>query len=341
MKTLITFFALFFLFSCSQPEPLYKRQLYTFGTLVELTVYGGERQLAEQAFDKVALQLEEMHEQWHPWQSGELAQLNRGIKDGGVEVSASLLAMLKQAGELSASSGGLFNPAIGQLVRLWGFDKEVASEVPPPEAWINTYIENNPRMVDLKYDGNKVSTESRTVAIDLGAFAKGYAVDRVVEELQGMGITNAIVNAGGDLRAFGKHGERPWRVGVRNPRAKGVLASIEINGNESVFTSGDYERFFLYKRKRYHHILDPRTGYPATGVSSVTVIHDNAATADAAATALFVAGPKQWPAVARSMGVSEVMMVDDKGEVYMSPTMEARVKFEGEPPKAIWISPAL
>ena len=115
-----------------------------------------------------------------------------------------------------------------------------------------------------------------------------------------------------------------------------MLASLEVQGDESVFTSGDYERYYEYQGKRYHHILDPRTGYPSQGATSVTVIHDNGAEADAAATALMVAGPKDWYEVARHMGIKYVMLVDDEGVVHMNPAMAARVHFEGaQPPKVI------
>jgi len=149
-----------------------------------------------------------------------------------------------------------------------------------------------------------------------------------IQTLQELGIDNAIINAGGDLRAIGKRDNHNWTVGIRHPREKGIIASIEINQDESVFTSGDYERFFEYKKKRYHHIIDPRTGYPAEDVISVTVIHPNATVADAAATALFIAGPQQWHAIARSMGIKLVMMIDDKRNIYMNPAMAQRLMFE-------------
>lgn len=118
---------------------------------------------------------------------------------------------------------------------------------------------------------------------------------------------------------------------MRHPRAGGVLASLEIHGDESVFTSGDYERFYEYQGRRYHHIIDPRTGYPARDFVSVTVIHGSAAVADAASTALFVAGKRDWRRIAARMGVEQVMLVDDQGEIILTPAMAERVHFEVEP----------
>jgi thiamine biosynthesis lipoprotein len=186
-------------------------------------------------------------------------------------------------------------------------------------------------MADIRRDGIKIQTQNPALKLDFGAFAKGYAVDRAIDVLREMGINNAVVNAGGDLRAIGRHGDRPWRVGIRHPREAGILASVEVEGDESVFTSGDYERYFDWEGTRYDHIIDPRSGYPAQGLSSVTVFSRQADLADAAATALFVAGPeeKDWLPVARAMGITGAMLVDDEGRVQITPGIRKRLYFEG------------
>jgi len=185
-------------------------------------------------------------------------------------------------------------------------------------------------MEDLIIDQQTLRGNNPALQMDLGGFAKGYAVDRAIERLQALGIRNAIVNAGGDLRAIGRHGKRPWHIGIRHPRKPGIIAAVDVQGDESVFTSGNYERFFDYQGVRYHHIIDPRSGYPARGTLSVTVIHPDAGTADAAATALFVAGPKGWRQVARRMGLQQVMLIDSEMRVHITPAMRKRVFFKGK-----------
>ncbi len=133
---------------------------------------------------------------------------------------------------------------------------------------------------------------------------------------------------GGDLRAMGRRNGRAWRIGIRHPRRPGVIAGIDIDGDESVFTSGDYERFFEYQGVRYHHILDPETGYPAIGTVSLTVIASNGALADASATALFVAGPGEWPELAQALGIELVMLVAGDGHLEMTAAMARRVTLE-------------
>ena len=143
-----------------------------------------------------------------------------------------------------------------------------------------------------------------------------------------MGVEHASINTGGDLKVIGQRGDTPWHIGIRDPRGEGVIASLEMQGNEAAFTSGDYERFFKLEGKRYHHILDPRTGQPARKSQSVTVIHSDATLADAAATALFVAGPEEWLIIAKSMNIQQAMLVDRQGKIHITRALADRVKFE-------------
>jgi thiamine biosynthesis lipoprotein len=180
-------------------------------------------------------------------------------------------------------------------------------------------------MEDIVIDKNQVSSRNPAVQLDFGAIAKGYAVDLAIDKLRQLGVHNAIVNAGGNLKAMGKKGNRPWSIGIRHPSGQGVLARVEVSGEESVITSGCYERFREYQGVRYCHIIDPRNGKPVTSLASVTVIACSGSLADAATTALMVAGKQEWQPVANQMGVKLVMVVDDKGEVSMTPAMKERV----------------
>jgi thiamine biosynthesis lipoprotein len=265
-----------------------------------------------------------------------LGQVNAQLPSGQSFSAAPAMAeMIAEAKRLSLTSGERFNPAIGKLVSLWGFQSDEPPRGPPPPAEeIEALVFSAPSMREVEVEGVMLRGRNPLLRIDLGGFAKGYAVDRAIERLRELGIENAIVNAGGDLRAIGRHGERPWRIGIRAPRGEGVLAAVELDGDESVFTSGDYERHFEWEGRRYHHIIDPHTGYPAEGTTSVTVLHTEGATADAAATALFVASREEWPRVAAAMGVRHVMRVDTDGTVEMTPQMAERIRFVAEPAPA-------
>jgi thiamine biosynthesis lipoprotein len=279
-------------------EPVFHDQYLAFGTLIEVTFYGVEHAYAE----TVSAEIEQQPFTPEP----------------------ALLPLLAEANRLSRLSNHLFNPTIGKLIAAWGFQGNPLPEGTYPDpATIEQWLAQAPTVDDVSIQGTQIVSRNPQLAYDLGAFAKGYAIDRLIDHLRKRGIHNAIVNTGGDLRAIGARGERAWNIGIRHPRREGILARIQTSGDTSVFTSGDYERLFEADGKRFHHILDPRTGYPATGTSAVTVVHENAATADAAATALFVAGADDWQAIARRMGIDRVMRVDGAGVIHMTPAMQA------------------
>ena len=317
--------------ACSQHNSeAFHDQFFAFGTLIDLTLYGVDPAAASQASELIEQDFRNMHGNWHAWKTSALTRINTQLASRETAIADhSLLPMIKEANRLSQLSNGLFNPVIGELISLWGFhDNPLPIGTVPDKDLLKKLVAQRPSADDITIEGNRISSRNPAARYDLGAFAKGYAIDRAIERLQELGISNAIVNAGGDLRAIGRHGDRPWRIGIRHPRQAAILASVEIDGDTSVFTSGDYERFFEVDGIRHHHIIDPRSGYPADRTASVTVIYNNAATADAAATALFVAGPDEWLAVARDMGISLVMLVGTDGVIYMNPAMQSRMQFE-------------
>jgi FAD:protein FMN transferase len=301
------------------------------GTFVDVTIWGAPASEADAATREVEAMFHTLHHEWHPWGEGKLGQLNEALAAGEPAAPGPDLAMLfAEAAAVTRASNGLFNPAIGALVRLWGFasDEQLPDAPPPPEE-IAAQLEGLPRFDEMLGADGRVSGPPGT-QIDLNAFLKGVAVDRAVALLRARNIEHAIVNAGGDLRAIGRRGERPWRIGVRNARDHGVLAALELEGDEAVFTSGDYERYFDHEGHRYHHVLDPRTGYPTAGLVSVTILHRHAGRADAATTALMVAGPEHWAETARALGINAVMVVLDTGAIELTPAMQPRVRFPDE-----------
>lgn len=338
----IVIILLFLLWRSTPDLPVHNERFMAFGTLMDVSIVGASEQLSESAVAQLEKDFEEMHHLWHAWNPGPLGRVNQLLAQGETfSAPTSVLPLIEVGQQLAENSDNLFNPAIGHLVNVWGFHKSsLGQQTPPSEATIKKLLEQNPRMSDLSIDGYKLSTSNTSVKLDFGAFGKGFGIDRAIEALRDMGIKNAIINAGGDLRAIGSRAGTPWRIAIKRPTGTGVLGVIKTDTDESIFTSGDYERNYVYQGRRYHHIIDPRTGYPAAGVSSVTVIHSDATTADAAATALFVAGPDQWHRVARKMGIRYVLMIDSQGTLYMNPAMQKRIELLPSDNKII-ISPPL
>jgi FAD:protein FMN transferase len=316
---------------CGPADEQETRHRFTaMGTLVDVTIWGAEPAAADAAAREVETLFHSLHRDWDPWGDGALGRLNRALAAGEPAVAdPDLAALLAEAAALTEASGGLFEPAIGTLVHLWGFASEEQRPVaPPPAADIAARLAGTAPLPALLGPAGAVSGPPGA-QIDLGGFLKGVAVDRAIALLRARGIEHAIVNAGGDLRAIGRRGERAWRIGIRAPREPSVIAALEVHDDEAVFTSGDYERYFDHQGRHYHHILDPRTGYPTEGLASVTVLHADAGLADAAATALLVAGPADWPAMARALGVEAVMVVLAGGDIELTPAMEPRAWFTG------------
>jgi len=332
-----------FLTACNSSKKAYYEQFEEFHTLIDVSIWDVDDETGSQAVADIIKDFAYLNRAWHAWKPGSLSRVN-GLLPNGEKISIGpvLIPLIKQGRELAERSGNRFNPAIGQLLKLWGFESDDLPKGPPPDpAAIKALLDKNPTMQDLELDGVELQSRNPAVRLDFGAFAKGYAVDLAIQHLQQMGINNAIVNAGGDLRAIGSHGNRPWRIGIRNPRGEGVLASVDALQDESIFTSGDYERYYDYQGQRYHHIIDPHSGYPARGVTSVTVFDHQAGKADAAATAIFVAGVKDWYQVAKQMGVSGVLLVAADGTIYMTPNLKQRVYFDIDPKPSIVFSDPL
>lgn len=344
---IITSLLFILLSSCNNPpeanKQTFQHSIFSFGTIIDITINGVDEITAEKAFDQLEADFRYMHVTWHPQLRNAIARNNQLIATGEWFSDAPSVRPLIELGrQLSVASDNLFNPAIGKLVQLWGFNtSDHETEIPPDDREIKKLVRSNPSIQDLEIDGIRIRSKNPDVSLNFGALAKGYGIRKEMQMLSAMGIENAIINAGGDLEAIGRHNNRPWRIGIIHPRKKEtVLAYLDIEGHESVFTSGDYERYFIYEGKRYHHIIDPRTGYPATGVQSVTVIHPDAALADAAATAIFVAGIQDWHRIARSMGVSYVLLIDENNTAHMNPKMQKRIHFQ-QPPDTIQISQPL
>ncbi|MBO34140.1 MAG: thiamine biosynthesis protein ApbE [Rhodospirillaceae bacterium] len=318
-----------------------KSTLNVFGTLVEITIRDTDEQTALKAVEELSGDFQRMHKDWHAWKPGELDDLNKAIaQNRSVTVSPFLLPLLHQANNMYVQSDGLFNPAIGKLVSEWGFH---ADELPmgkiPDKTLIDDLVSKNPTMEDLIINGTRVSSTNSAVHLDFGGFAKGAALDLAVKRFKSMGIKNAILNAGGDLNVFGGHGDRRWRAGIRHPLDWGVIATVELNPDEGLYTSGNYERYREHEGIRYSHIIDPRTGMPVDYIVSASVIHPNGAWADAAATALSVAGTSDWVRIARSMKINYALLVDKDGVVYLTPEMKERVQFNDERPVKVVVSP--
>ncbi len=333
--TFLTLFALLFaLVGCSKEVPVYHEQSFVFGTMVEVTITGEEEARARELAGKVLADFDYLHRTLHAWEPGSLSRMNAVFAQSPSKAAVvpGLVPVIQDAARFSDMSGGLFNPAIGKLIKLWGFQSdEFKPQLPDPRE-IGALVQANPRMADIVFEGIQFYSKNPMVQIDLGGYAKGYALDLAAETLRGQGVKGALINIGGNIIAVGSRGGKPWRVGVQHPRKAAAIASLELHDGEAIGTSGDYQRYFELDGKRYCHIIDPRTGYPVQGVQAVTVLiprGSNAGTlSDVASKPAFIAGVKGWRAAAQAMGAESAMLIDERGEVYLTAAMKKRLEFQ-------------
>ena len=311
----------------------YRASSYVFGTIVQITVADADTALAQAAVGRVFAEFDRMHGELHAWKSSDLVALNRAIARGeaNIRTTPEIASLIRQSQGLSARSDELFNPAIGGLVGLWSFHRDKPGGPVPDARDIRGLVAARPRMSDLSIRGDEVTSTNPAVQLDFGGYAKGYALDRAAGIFRNNGISNALINVGGNAMALGRHRGRPWRVGLDSPRGAGLLATLDLGDGEAVGTSGDYRRYYEIDGKRYSHIIDPRTGYPIAGVESVTVLVPGGAGAgalsDAASKPIFIEGRGGWAVADARMGVSCAMLVDTDGIVHVTPELKARLRF--------------
>jgi thiamine biosynthesis lipoprotein len=320
---------------CSR-TPLQEQQAYVFGTRVEVVIVSAEPDQGRQAIAAVLREFDRMHRAYHAWQPSELSELNAALAAGRPHtVSPELADLIGDAQRLSAQGDYLFDPGIGRLIRLWGFQAdEFKAELPAPAA-IAGWLADQPSLADVVVDGTTVSSRNRAVALDFGGYLKGVALDRAAAILRGQGIQNALINIGGNVMALGNREGRAWRVGIQHPRQPGPLATVQLADGEAIGTSGDYQRYFEVDGQRYAHLLDPRRGYPADHTQAVTVLIPAGPRAgtlsDAVSKPIFIAGPDQWQALAGKMGATQVLRIDAAGRIFVTEALNRRLEFIGQP----------
>jgi len=286
------------------------------GTEMAHKAFGRHSVKALRAVENEAKRLERLLSRFLP--ESDISRINRSAGVKREKISSETYEILSCAMECSVISQGLFDITVGPLADLW--DYKHASEPPA-----NDRIELVLPLVG--YKGLELDAVQKTAglknpgqSVDLGGVGKGFASDRFMEIFQEYGVTSAFSNIGGNVSTLGnKPDGSPWRVGIRHPRLNGLIGAVAVTG-KAVVTSGDYERYFFDKEgRRFHHILNPITGYPAeSGLVSVTVVADSAMTADALSTAVFVAGLERGLALIKKYPRVEAVLVDAKLRVYVT-----------------------
>ena len=314
--------------ACSAPEPsISERSFSAFGTITTVQLIEPDAGRRERAHAAVEARFRELERDWRSFGPGELGQVNARLARGErARLSPPLQALVARSLEIKERSGGLFDPRVGSLVALWGFQDlgEKTPDTAPDAATIDALRTASIARAELRLDGEELVTTA-PVTLELAGIAKGAALTAGRETLIAAGIKAALITIGGDVIALGQHGSRPWRVGVKDPRGAGTLGAIDLADGEAALSSGNYERQFPTPTGRAHHIIDPRTGRPTTGVAGVTVVSHDAALANAAAVALMVGEVADLERLATTLGIGTALQVSVDGSLMQTGAMQRRL----------------
>lgn len=306
----------------------FSKETVIMGSSLQVTVWTADDPGATTAIDAVFAEFDRLDHLMSVWKEGsDVLRLNAAAGREPVRVSPETLDVLTVARQVSEWTDGKFDVTFGALSGLWKFDHDQDDRIPHP-------ADVQARLPLVDYRALDVDDTSRTaflrrpgMRVHLGGIGKGFAVDRAAALLRAEGITDFLIQSGGDLYAGGRRGDRSWRAGIRDPRgpADQVFAAMDVH-DETFSTSGDYERFFLQDGRRYHHILDPDEGAPARGCRSVTIVARQAVLADALSTGVFVLGPEAGMALIEKLPDVEGVIVTSGNDVLVSSGLTERLE---------------
>lgn len=290
----------------------------------------------ERAFAEIR-RLEGLMTTWRD--DSDISRVNAAAGGAPVQVSPEVLDVVERSLVFSQRSGGAFDISFYALKGLWRFDDDLTPKLPDPVELRRRLPLINWRLIKVDRANRSLRLGKPGMAINLGGIGKGYAVDAAVAVLKRGGLKNGLVQAGGDLMIFGSKGGQPFMAGVRDPRSPDPQDYFAVCPviDHAFSTAGDYERAFIYPKdqKRYHHILDPRTGYPARAARSVTVYARDATTADGLDDAILILGAKRGLALIESIPDAGAIIVDGNNKVHVSSRLRSLVQIVHPPSDGI------
>lgn len=326
-KILLILIAILLLSSCSseQKSPFLRRVDYALGTVIEIKLYDKQ---SEEVMDKLFARLREIEDRMSfSIQTSDIYKINHANGQVVEGLHEETVYVLKEAVHFNRISGGYFDPTLGNLIEMWGIGTEDA-RIPAPE-------EIKQALTTLGTDRIRFLSDTSVqldagMKVDLGAIAKGYAADEVARLCLENGVHSAIIDLGGNVLALGDKAGKPFVVGIRDPFSseRSALGILDIS-NQTLVTSGDYERFFEVDGKRYHHILDYRTGYPAdSDLASVTIITKKSIEADGYSTSTYAMGLEQGLKFIESQKDLEAIFVTKDKRVIITSGLKNNFKLE-------------
>ena len=322
MKALITSFLILFSIVCAAQEP-YKRTLKLMGSRFDITVVANDSIQANKYIDTAVAEISRIEKLISSWDdNSQTSEINRNAGAKPLKVDKELFNLIERAIGISKLTDGAFDISYASMDRIWQFDGSMT--VMPSEKEIKSSVEKiGYQNIVLDKKNSTVFLKLEGMKIGFGAIGKGYAADKAKTLLISKGVPSGIINASGDMNTWGKQpNNEDWKVAITNPMNKNKVFALLPITNGAVVTSGNYEKYVNFNGKRYTHIIDPRTGYPSTGIISVTVFAPKAELADALATSVFVMGKEAGLDRINQLPKIECIIIDDKGNITKSKNIE-------------------
>lgn len=318
-KTLIFIFLFMFLVSAVAQEKKYDRTLKLMGSRFDISVIATSEQDANNYIDLAIAEIERIENLISSWNGhSETSKINQNAGIKPVKVSAELFDFIHRSLQISKITEGAFDISYASMDNIWKFDGSM-TKMPSAESIKKSVEKVGYHNIVLDYNKQTVFLKVKGMKIGFGAIGKGYAADMAKKLLQNRGVKAGLINASGDLNCWGKQPDGiSWKVGITNPLNKNKMYSWFDLDNQAVVTSGNYEKFVQFDEKKYSHIINPKTGYPANGIISATVFAPKAELADALATSVFVIGTSVGIDMINQIKGVECIIIDDENKVHSS-----------------------
>ena len=315
----VAFLTFLFALTSAKSQAVFQRSFVKMGSAFDLTLVAKNQTEADRLIEAAIAEIDRIERLISSWdQASETSLVNRMAGKQPVKVSKELYDLVFRAKAIAQLTDGAFDPTYASVDKIWTFD---GRSIQQPKAEIISATVAKIGFEKLVFDPleNSLYLPLQGMKIGFGAIGKGYAADRVKSLLQKQGVTAGIVNASGDMSAWGSQPNgKTWQVGLVNPKNKEKVFAWFPISNQAVVTSGDYEKFLMIDNKRHGHIINPKTGYPSQGVISCTVFAPKAELADALSTALFVMGVETGIDFINQLNQVEAIMIDDDGKIFTS-----------------------
>jgi len=310
---------------CIAPS-LHRKVLKLMGNRFEITVAGDDPVWANECIDAAVEEIRRIEKLLTTFdESSQTNEVNRYAGIAPVKVDQEVFDLVLRSKRISDITQGAFDITYGSIdKRLWNFDKTMTS-LPDPAIAKQLVRLINYRNVILDHDHTTIFLKEKGMRIGFGGIGKGYAAEKAKLILQQKGVTSGIVNAAGDLTAWGyQPGGKPWTIGIADPNAaRDSFSYLDIT-NTSIATSGNYEKFIMINGKKYSHTIDPKTGMPVTGIKSVTIISPNAELADAMATPVMIMGTKVGLDMINQVNGLACIIIDDNDIIHTSKNIQLK-----------------